>query len=199
MRKTIVIIGVIMVLVLIIGFSTIAPYNSLVSLDQKVKSSWSQVENVYQRRYELIDNLVSTVQSEANFEKSTFVEVTEARSKASQITIDPTKMTQENMDQFKAAQGQLSSALGRLLVSVEQYPQLKSSQAFSELRVELAGSQNRITTEIKTFNDITEKYNAKVLTFPSNMMAKMFGFTEKPYFKADVEVKKVPKVKMDIK
>jgi LemA protein len=194
MRNTIIVIGVILVLGLFIVFPMIGSYNKLVKLDQEVKSSWAQVENVYQRRLNLIPNLVSTVKGEANFEKSTLVEVQNARSKATQVTIDPTNMTEQNMAQFQAAQGQVSSALGRLMVSVENYPQLKANQAFRDLSSQLEGSENRITTEIRRFNEVTTGYNNKVLSFPSNIMAGWFGFKEKPYFKADEGAAKVPTV-----
>jgi len=194
MKKTIVIIGVIIVVLLFTVFPMISSYNKLVGLDQDVKASWAQVENVYQRRLNLIPNLVNTVKGEANFEKSTLVEVQEARSKATQVTIDPTKMTSENMAQFQAAQGQVSSALSRLMVSVENYPQLKANQAFRDLSSQLEGTENRISTEIRRFNEVTSTFNSKVLKFPSNIMAGMFGFKEKPYFKAEEAASKAPTV-----
>lgn len=194
MRKGIIVIGVIIVLGLITVFSLVGSYNKLVKLDQNVKKSWAQVENVYQRRLNLIPNLVNTVKGEANFEKSTLVEVQNARSKATQVTIDPTNMTEQNMAQFQAAQGQVSSALSRLMVSVENYPTLKANQAYRDLSAELAGSENRISVEIRSFNDVVAEYNNKVVGFPSNAIAGMFGFKEKPYFKADEGASKAPTV-----
>jgi LemA protein len=194
MRKTIIIIGVILLVGLFLIWPMISSYNKLVSMNQQVKASWAQVENVYQRRLNLIPNLVNTVKGEANFEKSTLTAVIEARAKATQVTIDPTKMTEENMAQFQAAQGQVSSAIGRLLVSVEQYPQLKANQGFRDLSAQLEGTENRIATEIRSFNEITAQYNERVLRFPSNIMAGMFGFKEKPYFKSDAGAEKAPTV-----
>lgn len=194
MRKTIIVIGIILVVGLFLIWPMISSYNKLVSLNQQVKASWAQVENVYQRRANLIPNLVNTVKGEANFEKSTLTEVIEARSKATQVTIDPTNMTENNMAQFQAAQGQLTSALSRLMVVVEQYPQLKANQGFRDLSAQLEGTENRITTEIRSFNEITAKYNDRVLRFPSNIMAGMFGFKEKPYFKAEAGAEKAPEV-----
>jgi LemA protein len=194
MRKTIIIIGVILLVGLFLIWPMISSYNKLVSMNQQVKASWAQVENVYQRRLNLIPNLVNTVKGEANFEKSTLTAVIEARAKATQVTIDPNKMTEENMAQFQAAQGQVSSAIGRLLVSVEQYPQLKANQGFRDLSAQLEGTENRIATEIRSFNEITAQYNERVLRFPSNIMAGMFGFKEKPYFKSDAGAEKAPTV-----
>jgi LemA protein len=194
MRKTIVVIGVIIVIGLFLIWPMISSYNKLVSLDQGVKASWAQVENVYQRRLNLIPNLVNTVKGEANFEKSTLTAVIEARAKATQVTIDPTKMTEENMAQFQAAQGQVTSSLGRLLVSVEQYPQLKANQGFRDLAATLEGTENRISTEIRSFNEVAKSYNDKVLKFPSNIMASWFGFKEKPYFKAEAQAATAPSV-----
>jgi LemA protein len=195
MKKTIIIIGVILVVGLFLIWPMISSYNKLVSMNQQVKASWAQVENVYQRRLNLIPNLVNTVKGEANFEKSTLTAVIEARAKATQVTIDPTKMTEENMAQFQAAQGQVTSSIGRLLVSVEQYPQLKANQGFRDLSAQLEGTENRIATEIRSFNEITAQFNERVLRFPSNIMAGMFGFKEKPYFKSDAGAEKVPDVK----
>jgi LemA protein len=190
MTKTIAIIGVIVLLV-IISFSS---YNKLVGLEEQVNSAWAQVENVYQRRLDLIPNLVNTVKGEADFEKSTLKEVIEARSKATQVTIDPTKMTEQNMQQYQETQGQLSSALSRLLVTVEQYPQLRSNDGFRNLQSQLEGSENRIATERRRFNEVAQMYNTKLRKFPSIIFAKILGFSSKPYFQADKEASKAPKV-----
>jgi LemA protein len=194
MSKRIIIIGVIILVGLFLILPIISSYNKLAKLDQQVKKAWSQVENVYQRRLNLIPNLVNTVKGEANFEKSTLTAVIEARAKATQVTIDPTKMTEENMAQFQAAQGQVSSSLGRLMVTVEQYPQLKANQGFRDLSASLEGTENRISTEIRSFNEITATYNEKVVSFPANIIAKMFGYKEKPYFKSVEEASKAPTV-----
>lgn len=188
--KTVIIIGVIALLVIM----SISSYNKLVKLDEQVNSAWSQVENVYQRRLDLIPNLVSTVKGEANFEKSTLTEVIQARAKATQVTIDPTNMTEQNLQQFQQAQGQLSSALSRLLVTVEQYPQLRANDGFRNLQSQLEGSENRIATERRRFNEVAQMYNTKLRNFPSVIFAKLFGFKNRLYFQADVEAQKAPKV-----
>jgi LemA protein len=188
--KTVIIIGVIALLVII----SISSYNKLVGLEEQVSSAWSQVENVYQRRLDLIPNLVNTVKGEANFEKTTLTEVINARARATQVTIDPTNMTEQNLQQFQQAQGQVSSALSRLLVSVEQYPQLRANDGFRNLQSQLEGSENRIATERRRFNEVAQMYNTKLRKFPSVIFAKLFGFKNRPYFQADTEAAKAPKV-----
>ena len=194
MRKTIIIVGVIILIALFTIFPAISTYNGLVGSNQDVKAAWSQVENVYQRRLDLIPNLVNTVKGAANFEKSTLTAVIEARAKATQVTIDPSRMTADNMKHFQETQGQLGSALSRLMVSVERYPDLKANQGFMNLQAQLEGTENRITFERSKFNDVVVQYNNKVTKFPSNMFASMFGFKEKPYFTADVAAAKAPTV-----
>lgn len=169
-------------------------YNSMVSLDETVKSKWGAVQTDYQRRADLIPNLVATVKGVANFEKSTLVAVTEARAKATSIQVDPTKLTPEAIKNFQAAQGQLSTALGRLLVASEKYPELKSNEAFAGLQVQLEGTENRIGVSRKDFNDAVQAFNTKIRSFPANITAKMFGFSEKGYFTAEAGSDKVPKV-----
>ncbi|HEX2934195.1 MAG TPA: LemA family protein [Bacteroidales bacterium] len=188
--KTLIIIGAIVLLIII----SISPYNKLVGLEEQVNSAWSQVENVYQRRLDLIPNLVNTVKGEANFEKNTLTEVINARAKATQVTIDPTNMTEQNLQQFQQAQGQVSSALSRLLVSVEQYPQLRANDGFRNLQSQLEGSENRIATERRRFNEVAQLYNTKLRKFPTVLFAKLFGFKNRPYFQADTEAQKAPKV-----
>lgn len=188
--KTVIIIGAIVLLIII----SISPYNKLVGLEEQVNSAWSQVENVYQRRLDLIPNLVNTVKGEANFEKTTLTEVINARAKATQVTIDPTNMTEQNLQQFQQAQGQVSSALSRLLVSVEQYPQLRANDGFRNLQSQLEGSENRIATERRRFNEVAQLYNTKLRKFPTVIFAKVFGFKNRPYFQADTEAQKAPKV-----
>lgn len=194
MRKTIIIVGVIILIAMLTIFPAISTYNGLVSSNQNVKAAWSQVEIVYQRRLDLIPNLVNTVKGAANYEKSTLTQVIEARAKATQVTIDPTRMTAENMKQFQEAQGQVSSALSRLMVSVERYPDLKANQGFMNLQAQIEGTENRIAFERKNFNDVVVDYNNKVTRFPGNMFANMFGFKEKPYFAADKAAEKAPSV-----
>jgi LemA protein len=169
-------------------------YNSMVTLDEQVQSQWAQVQNVYQRRSDLIPNLVNTVKGAANFEQSTLTKVIEARAKATSVTVDASKLTPESIQKFQAAQGELTQSLGRLLVSVERYPELKANQNFLELQSQLEGSENRITVERQKFNEITQVYNSKIRTFPNNITAGMFGFTKKGYFEADASAAKAPNV-----
>jgi LemA protein len=169
-------------------------YNSMVTLDEQVQSQWAQVQNVYQRRSDLIPNLVNTVKGAANFEQSTLTKVIEARAKATSVTVDASKLTPESIQKFQAVQGELTQSLGRLLVSVERYPELKANQNFLELQSQLEGSENRITVERQKFNEITQVYNSKIRTFPNNITAGMFGFTKKGYFEADAGAAKAPNV-----
>ncbi len=169
-------------------------YNSMVALDESVKSQWAQVENVYQRRSDLIPNLVNTVKGYANFEQETLTKVIEARAKATSVTVDPAKLTPESIQQFQAAQGQLSQSLGRLLVTVEKYPDLKANQNFLELQSQLESTENRISNERMKFNEVTQQYNSKIRSFPNNLTASMFGFTAKGYFKGEAGTEKAPKV-----
>ncbi len=169
-------------------------YNSMVKLDEQVTSQWAQVENVYQRRSDLIPNLVSTVKGAANFEQETLTQVIEARAKASSINVDASNLNPESIAQFQAAQGQLSQSLGRLLATVEAYPQLKANQNFLELQAQLEGTENRITVERQKFNTVTQEYNSKIRTFPNNLTAGMFGFKPKGYFQAEAGANTAPKV-----
>ncbi|EHQ25383.1 LemA family protein [Mucilaginibacter paludis] len=169
-------------------------YNTMTSMDENVKAKWGQVENDYQRRADLIPNLVATVKGAANFEKSTLTDVINARAKATSVQVDPTKLTPESIQKFQAAQGELSSALGRLLVVTENYPDLKSNQNFLALQAQLEGTENRITVARRDFNLAVQEYNSKIRSFPANLTAKMFGFTEKGYFQAEPGSEKAPKV-----
>src|ERR1700759_79551 len=195
MKTSYIVIGIIVLILFIGGCGCTSSYNSLVSLDQNAQSKWGTVQTDYQRRADLIPNLVATVKGVANFEKSTLVEVTEARSKATSIQVDPTKLTPETIQKYQAAQGQLSTALGRLLVASENYPNLKSNTAFEGLQAQLEGTENRITVARKDFNDAVQEYNSKIRSFPANLTAKMFGFSEKGYFQAEAGANKVPTVK----
>ena len=170
-------------------------YNGMVTMQESVTSQWGNVETAYQRRSDLIPNFVNTVKGAANFEQTTLTQVIEARAKATSVSIDPTKMTAENMQQFQQAQGQLSSALSRLMVVVEQYPELKATQNFRDLQVELEGTENRIAVERRKFNDIARVYNTFIRKFPQNFLAGMFGFQAKPYFEATEGAEKAPEVK----
>lgn len=171
--------------------------NAFVDLNENVISQWHQVESQYQRRLDLIPNIVKTVETEANFEKSTLIGVVEARAKATQVTIDPSNMTPEKMQQFKQVQGELSSAISRLLVVSENYPNLKSSQAFSELRVELEGCENRIAVERMKYNEVVREFNASIKKIPASLFA--WGYKDATYFESEAGAEKAPKVEMNIK
>lgn len=191
--------GIIALLVIIgvfvlLFFWAMGGYNKMVSQQEGVTSAWSQVENVYQRRADLIPNLVATVKGYAAHEQETLEGVINARAKATQTTIDPTNMTQASLDKFQAAQGELSSALGRLMVVVEKYPDLKANQNFLELQAQLEGTENRITVERQKYNDTAKEYNTLIRQFPKNIIAGMFGFERKVYFEAKEGSENAPKV-----
>jgi LemA protein len=169
-------------------------YNSMVKGDENIKSKWGEVQTQYQRRSDLIPNLVSTVKGEANFEKGTLTEVTNARARATSIQVDPTKLTPEAIQKYQEAQGQLSTALGRLLVASENYPTLRANDAFRGLQVQLEGTENRISVARRDFNMAVQDYNSKIRSFPANITAKMFGFNEKGYFQSEAGSDKAPKV-----
>ncbi len=189
-RNLLIVVGILVVLFLFGGCG----YNSMVKLDEKVSGQWAQVENVYQRRADLIPNLVNTVKGYANFEKDVLTSVTEARSRATSVNVDPSKLTPESIKQFQAAQGQLTSALSKLLVVVEKYPDLKANQNFLELQAQLEGTENRITVERNKFNTVTQEYNTKIRSFPNNITAGLFGFSKKGYFEAEKGSEKAPEV-----
>ena len=159
-----------------------------------VTSQWSQVENVYQRRSDLIPNLVSTVKGYAEFEKETLTQVIEARAKATSVNINPEKLDAQSLQNFQQAQSGLSSALGRLMVVVEKYPELKANQGFLDLQAQLEGTENRITVERQKFNQTAQNYNTLIQKFPKNIFAGMFGFEKKAYFEAEKGAEKAPKV-----
>jgi LemA protein len=194
MKRSWIIIGVIVLAIFLVYRLFAGSYNKMVSFDERVGSSWSQVENVYQRRLDLIPNLVATVKGAADFEQTTLTKVIEARASATQMKIDPSNLTPEAMQKFQAAQGQLSTALGRLMVVAEQYPNLKANQNFLELQSQLESTENRIAVARKDFNDIAKEYNTYIRTFPQNMLAGMYGFAAKPYFEADKGADRAPKV-----
>lgn len=173
-------------------------YNTLVTMQESVTSAWSQVENQYQRRSDLIPNLVKTVQGAADFEKSVLTEVTDARSRVGQMKLSAEDLSDpQKFEQFQKAQDQLSSALSRLLVVSENYPQLKTNESFLQLQSQLEGTENRISVERKRFNETVQVYNTEVKSFPSLIMAKIFGFKEKEYFKAVTGSEKAPDVNFD--
>ena len=180
-----IIIGAVLILfLLIIVGSGARTYNRMVTMRESVTAQWGNVQTVYQRRMDLIPNFVNTVKGAANFEQTTLTQVIEARAKATSVNIDPANMTEENMAQFQAAQGQITSSLSKLMVVVEQYPELKATQNFRDLQVELEGTENRISVERRTFNEVVLAYNAYIKRFPQNILAGMFSFTPKPFFEA---------------
>lgn len=188
----------IIVLIVIVGLlalSGVRSYNGMVSRNELVGEEWSNVENQYQRRADLIPNLVNTVKGYADFESKTLTAVIEARSKATSVQIDPKNLTPENMQQFQEAQAGLGGALSRLMVVVEQYPNLKANQNFLDLQAQLEGTENRITTARRKFNEVARAYNTFIKTFPRNLFAGLFNFDSKPYFEAVEGSEKAPEVK----
>ncbi|OFV82330.1 MAG: LemA family protein [Acidobacteria bacterium RBG_13_68_16] len=185
---------VVVVVAVLLVMAVMGSYNRLVTLEESVKTAWSQVENVYQRRADLVPNLVETVKGAAAFEKDTFTAVTEARAKVGQMTLGKLPNAAE-MQQFQAAQDGLSSALSRLLVVVEKYPELKATQAFRDLQVQIEGTENRIAVERRRFNEAAQAFNTLRRRFPTVIVASLFGFAEKPYFQAAPGSDKAPQVK----
>lgn len=185
LKPVLIIVGI----VVILGLILVSPYNSMVTKEEKVTTQWSNVENVYQRKYDLIPNLVSVAKNYAEFEQETLSQVIEARSKATSINIDANNLTPEALQQFEAAQSQLNSSLGRLIATFERYPDLKANQLYIELQAELSGSENRITVERNRYNEMAREYNTYIRKFPQNIIAGLFGFDRKPTFEADEEAK----------
>ncbi len=173
----------------------ISKYNGMAAKDQEVKKTWGDVESDYQRRSDLIPNLVNTVKGYANFEQETLTKVIEARASATQMKIDPTNLTPEKLAEFQQAQTGLSSAIGRLLVVSENYPELKANQNFLDLQAQLEGTENRISVSRKRFNEAVQGFNTAIVGFPGNLIAKIGGFTEKGFFKAAEGADKAPEVK----
>ena len=196
--STIVLIAVV-ALFSLFGMNGCSTYNSMVTEGEAVTGQWQQVENQYQRRLDLIPNIVSTVQGEAEFEKSTLTGLVEARAKATSIQINPDKLDQASLAKFQEAQAGLSSSLGRLLAVAESYPTLQTNKGFSELRTELEGCENRISNERMKFNDMTIAYNTRIQKFPAKIWASLFGFEKKIYFASDKGAEKAPSVKFDFK
>lgn len=189
-----------LVVLLLFSLTGCGSYNRLISLEQTVNKKWADVQSVYQRRADLIPNLVNTVAGAANFEKSTLTEVTNARASVGQVKLDPSKAPTDaaDLEKFQQAQGQLSTALSRLLLVTENYPQLRATEAFQNLQAQLEGTENRISVERSNFNTAVQEYNTAMRTFPTNMLNKMFGFKERPYFTAQPEAEKAPKVNFDM-
>jgi LemA protein len=185
---------VVLAVILILGGCGCGGYNKMVNLDEAVKNKWANVQSDYQRRSDLIPNLVSTVKGAANFEHETLTKVIEARAKATSMNVSPENLTPENMQRFQQAQGQLSGALSRLLVVAEQYPQLRATENFRDLQAQLEGTENRIKVSRNDFNTSVLDYNSTVRRFPNNLFAGMFGFRPKPAFQADAGAERAPKV-----
>lgn len=195
MKKNNIILIAVIALLAIIVFGSISAYNGLVNKDEAVNSQWGNVQTQYQRRADLIPNLVATVKGYAAHESSTLEAVVAARAKATQITIDPSKMTAEKLQQYQAAQGDITNALGKLVMLQEKYPDLKANQNFLELQAQLEGTENRISVERTRFNDMSKEFNSAIRTFPRNIIASMGNFEKKPYFEAEKGAEKAPEVK----
>ena len=185
---------IILGLILILGVWGCSGYNSLVKQDENVKKTWNNVQAEYQKRYDLVDNLVNTVKGAANFEQTTLTQVVQARSKASSVQLNADQLTPENMQKFEQAQSELSSSLNRLLVTVERYPELKATQNFLQLQGQLEGIENDVRKSRTNFNESVNVYNRKVRSFPTNIFAGMFGFSKREGFAADKGAEKAPKV-----
>jgi len=184
MKKTLIILGVIAVVVIIFYSFFAGKYNKMVELQEDIPKQWAQVETQYQRRADLIPNLVNTVKGYANFEQETLTRVIQARANATAVTVDPNNITPQALQQFQEAQNGVSSALSRLLVTVEKYPDLKANQNFLDLQAQLEGTENRIAVARTRFNEVVQPYNVYIKRFPNNMLAGMYGFQEKGYFQA---------------
>jgi len=195
MKKSVIILIVIAVLAIWGISSSVGFKNNMVTMDENVNEKWAQVENVYQRRADLIPNLVNTVKGYAEHEKETLTGVIEARAKATSVNITPGNLNAEGMKQFQAAQDGLSSALSRLMVSVERYPDLKANQNFMNLQAQLEGTENRITVERKKFNESSKQYNIYIKKFPNSIFAGFYGYEKKGYFEATKGSEKAPEVK----
>lgn len=194
MKKSLVSILVIVGIILVLVMMGTSRYNRLVSLEEGVTGAWAQVENVYQRRADLIPNLVNTVKGYAEFEQTTLTQVIEARSKATGVNINAENLNESSIQQFQQAQEGLSSALSRLMVVVERYPDLKANQNFLDLQSQLEGTENRITVERRNFNQTAQDYNAQIRRFPNNIFAGLFGFDRKAYFEAEQGAEQAPEV-----
>ena len=184
----------ILIAVLIVPLLSSCGYNRMVELEENIDARWAQVENVYQRRADLIPNLVNTVKGYADHESETLESVVEARSKATSINLSADELTEENMQKFQQAQEGLSSTLSRLMMIQERYPDLKANQNFRDLQAQLEGTENRISVERRKFNEATRQYNTYIKQFPRNFIADMFGFERKPYFESDEGADEVPEV-----
>jgi LemA protein len=194
MKKSSIVVLAVLGIAVLLFFWGSGQYNGMVTAEEQVTQSWANVESQYQRRADLIPNLVNTVKGYASHEQETLEAVIEARAKATQTTIDPSNLTAESMAQYQEAQAQVGSALSRLLVTVERYPDLKANQNFLELQAQLEGTENRISTERQRFNDAARQFNTMIRRFPRNLLAGMFGFDIKAYFEAAAGAEQAPVV-----
>ena len=185
---------IVIALVAIVAIWAVSGYNSLVKMDESVSTAWSNVENQYERRADLIPNLVNTVKGYAAHEKETLEAVMSAHSKATQMTVNAENLTPEKLQEYQKAQGEIGAALGRLLAITEAYPDLKANENFKELQAQLEGTENRISVERRNFNEVARSYNTAVRTFPKTIIASMFGFDKRPYFEAEEGSNKAPEV-----
>ncbi len=185
---------IIIVIIAVVAIWAVTGYNGLVKADEAVSTAWSNVENQYQRRADLIPNLVNTVKGYASHEKETLDAVVSARARATQVTVNADELTPEKLQEYQKAQGEVGAALGRLLAVTEAYPDLKANQNFMELQAQLEGTENRITVERRNFNEVAKSYNTSIRTFPRNLLAGMFGFEKRPYFEAQEGAEKAPVV-----
>ncbi|MBF1245487.1 MAG: LemA family protein [Haemophilus parainfluenzae] len=185
---------ILIIIAIAAGLGLVSSYNGLVKAETEIDSVWANVESSYQRRADLIPNLVNTVKGQANFEQQTLTNVIEARAKATQTKIDPSNLTEEQLNEFQQNQNQVGSALSRLLVTVEQYPQLKANEGFMNLQAQLEGTENRINVARNKFNEAARIYNEKVRQFPTKLAAMIFGFKAKPYFKSATGAENAPTV-----
>ena len=197
--KNLIIWGGLFFVLIMIGMNGCSSYNNMVTMDEAVTANWQQVENQYQRRMDLIPNLVNTVQGYADFEKSTIIAVTEARASVGQVKIDPSKLDANSIQKFQQAQDNLGSAISRLLVVAEKYPELKANQNFLDLQAQLEGTENRIANERRVFNETSQALNTYIRTFPKNIWAGLFGIEKRDYFESDAGAEKAPSVKFDTK
>ena len=197
MKKSYIVIGVIIVIVIGIFMWFKGSYNQMVTRSENVSSQWSNVENQYQRRLDLIPNLVNTVKGYAEHEQNTLTQVVEARAKATQMRVNFDQLDEQTIQKFNNMQGELSSALSRLMAISEQYPDLKANENFRDLQAQLEGTENRIATARRDYNEAVKEYNLKIKRFPTNLMAGMFGYSQRDYFEASEQSKEVPNVNFD--
>ncbi len=196
MKSALIAVGAVLGVLLLMGLWYMGVYNGLVSKQEGVNSAWAQVQNVYQRRLDLVPNLVETVWGAANFEKSTLSAVVEARSRVGSFTVDKSILNDPaQFKKFEASQGELGRALSRMMVVMENYPQLKATENFRDMQVQLEGTENRIAVERRTFNEVVQVYNTAIRRLPASIIANMSGFKERPYFEAEPTAQKAPQVK----